>query len=90
MAMARHPWWDAAFQEIDGGARMGIIQTVLALLRALLVGRSTLAAEDLALRHQLAVPQRSVKRPKLRKRDRIFWSWLSRLWKGWRSALAIV
>jgi len=29
MAMARHPWWDAAFQEIDGGARMGIIQTVL-------------------------------------------------------------
>jgi hypothetical protein len=34
--------------------------------------------------------QRSVERPKLRKRDRIFWSWLSRIWKGWRSALVIV
>ena len=29
-------------------------------------------------------------RPKLCKRDRIFWSWLSRLWTGWRSALFIV
>jgi len=36
------------------------------------------------------VLQRSVKRPKLRTRDRIFWVWLSRLWSGWRSALALV
>jgi len=69
---------------------MGIVQTVLAFLRALMAGRAALAAENLALRHQLAVLQRSVKRPKLRKRDRIFWSWLSRLWTGWRSALVIV
>jgi hypothetical protein len=69
---------------------MGIIRAVLAFLRAFSVGRAALAAKNLALRHQLAVLQRSVKRPKLRKRDRIFWSWLSRLWKGWRSVLIIV
>ena len=34
--------------------------------------------------------QRSAKRPKLRKRDRVFWVWLSKLWSGWRSALTIV
>ena len=69
---------------------MGIIRTVLAFLRALMAGRAPLAAENLALRHQLAVLQRSVTRSKLRKRDRIFWRWLSRLWRGWRSALVIV
>jgi len=46
--------------------------------------------ENLALRHQLAVLQRSVKRPELRKRDRAFWVWLSRLWPDWRSALVVV
>jgi len=49
-----------------------------------------LAAENLALRQQLAVLKERTKRPRLRKRDRIFWVWLSRLWTGWRSALLIV
>jgi hypothetical protein len=48
------------------------------------------AAENLALRHQLTVLQRSVKQPKIHRRDRIFWVWLSRLWSGWQSALLIV
>ena len=46
---------------------MGIIHVVLAFLEALSAGRVPLAAENLALRRQLAVLQRSVKRPKLRK-----------------------
>src|ERR1044071_2521777 len=49
-----------------------------------------LAAEALALRQQLAVLQRSVKRPQLRRRDRFFWVMLSQLWKDWREALIIV
>ena len=69
---------------------MDIIQAVWASLRAFSVGRAALAAENLALRHQLAVLHRSVKRPKFRKGDRIVWVWLSRLWSGWRSALALV
>ncbi|MGB2821632.1 MAG: integrase core domain-containing protein [Phycisphaerae bacterium] len=69
---------------------MGIIHLALACLKMFLASRAALAAENLALRQQLAVLQQSVNRPKLRKRDRIFWVWLSKLWSGWRSALAIV
>ena len=69
---------------------MGIFQAIVAFLRAFFVGRAALAAENLALRRQLTVLQRSVKQPKLRKRDRIFWVWLSRLWPSWRSVLAVV
>jgi len=69
---------------------MGILRMILAFLRAFFAGRATLAAENLALRQQLIVLQRSVKRPKVGKSDRIFWSLLSRLWSGWRSALLIV
>ena len=52
--------------------------------------RVSLAAENLALRHQLGVLQRSARRPCLRQRDRIFWVWLSRLWSDWRSSLIVV
>ncbi|MBE3037639.1 MAG: hypothetical protein IMZ62_02335 [Chloroflexi bacterium] len=55
------------------------------LLRTLLANRAALAMENLTLRQQLAVLERSVKRPALRQRDRIFWAWLSRLWNGWRA-----
>jgi len=69
---------------------MGILKAAIVLLRAMLVPKAHLAAENLALRQQLAVCRQSVKRPKLRLRDRVFWVWLSGLWPNWRSALAIV
>ena len=69
---------------------MGIFRAFLALIRMLFATRAALAAENLALRHQLVVLQQSVKRPKLRPRDRIFWVWLSKLWGGWRSCLLLV
>ena len=69
---------------------MGALQVVTILLRLLLQSRATLAAENLALRQQVAVLQRSVTRPRLHRRDRIFWVWLSRLWRGWRSGLLVV
>jgi hypothetical protein len=59
-------------------------------LRAWLLGSTTIALENLALRHQLLVLQRSVGRPRLSRWDRIFWVWLSRLWAGWRTTLLIV
>jgi hypothetical protein len=52
--------------------------------------RASLAAENLALRHQLGVLSRSAKRPRLRPRDRVLWTWLSRLCRDWRSWLVIV
>ena len=69
---------------------MDIIKAIFLLMRAFLLPGLRLAAENLALRQQVAVYQHTVKRPKLRNRDRIFWVWLSRLWSNWRSALAIV
>lgn len=69
---------------------MGIVRAVAMSLRAFVANRAAIAAENLALRQQLAVLQVSAKRPKLRRRDRIFWVWLSRLWTGWRSSLIIV
>ena len=69
---------------------LGLVRAVGVLAKALLRSRSSLVAENLALRQQLAVLQRTGKKPKLRKRDRLFWIWLSRLWRGWKAALVIV
>ena len=59
-------------------------------LRAVLFGAATIALEHVALRHQLAVLQRSGRRPRLSSWDRFLWMWLSRAWAGWRSSLVIV
>jgi len=59
-------------------------------LRALLGSSAAVSLENVALRHQLAVLQRSVRRPRIRCRDRIFWLWLARLWACWRASLVIV
>jgi putative transposase len=52
--------------------------------------RSDLALENLALRQQLAVLKRQVRRPKLRWSDRFFWLALSRSWQNWKDTLLIV
>jgi hypothetical protein len=60
-------------------------------LRSILRSRADLQVENLALRHQIGVLQRSVKKcPKLTSMDRLFWVSLSRLWRGWRSTLVLV
>jgi hypothetical protein len=69
---------------------MSILKTILLAVRAFLLTRAAVTAENLALRQQLAVVSQSVKRPKLRPRDRFFWALLSRLWPNGRSALVIV
>ena len=69
---------------------MSVVRVIDILLRALLLPRAVLAAELLAVRHQLGALQRSVRRPRLRRRDRIFWVWLSRLWADWRPSLIII
>ncbi len=66
-----------------------MLDLVRCLVTILFASRTKLTAENLALRHQLGVLGRSVKRPRLRKRDRIFWVWLSKLWPGWRTALVV-
>ena len=64
---------------------------VLASLRATIRPRLELAAEILALRHQLAVLQRTTpKRPRLCPIDRLLWMLLSSVWPNWRQTVQIV
>ena len=69
---------------------MSVFSIIGSLVGAFLSHRAELAVENVALRQQLAILQHSARRPKLRKRDRIFWVWLSKVWANWRSALLIV
>ena len=67
------------------------LTTLFATLSSILLSRAALQLENLALRHQIGVLRRSArKRPKLTSGDRLLWICLSRLWRDWRSALAIV
>jgi hypothetical protein len=53
-------------------------------------GQKQVALENAALRQQLAVFKRDVRRPKLNDRDRLFWIVLRMIWQDWKSALLIV
>lgn len=59
-------------------------------LRLLLTPRGSLIAENVALRQQLAALKRDAPRPRLRRRDRLFWVFLRRIWSGWRNSLVLV
>ena len=64
---------------------------LLIILRSLIRSRIDLQLENLVLRHQIGVLQRSLKkRPKLTSMNRLLWVSLSRIWRDWRSTLAIV
>jgi hypothetical protein len=65
-------------------------RVLAAAVSATFKSRAALQLENLALRHQLGVLQRSVKRPSLAPGDRLLWAWLCAVWGGWRSALVIV
>ena len=49
-----------------------------------------MALEKLALRQQLAILARTHPHHRLRKTDRLFWVWLSRIWENWRKSLIVV
>ena len=68
-----------------------VVVSLLHSLRFVVHSRIPLHLEVVALRHQLAVVNRS-RRPRLRFTivDRLLWAWLSQRWPGWRAALHVV
>ena len=70
------------------------MRTYLGLLanavRSALRSKHDLVLENLALRQQLVVLTRQRARTRTKPADRLFWSWLSRYWSGWRSTLVMV
>ena len=65
---------------------LSLVRTLISAFKA----RRELALENVALRQQLAVLRRSVKRPRLSNVDRVFWVLLRRIWTDWESVLVIV
>src|SRR6516225_2625582 len=72
------------------GLALSALHLLAAAASAAFKSRATLHLENLALRHQLGVLRRSVKRPKLTSADRLLWAWLCEAWSDWQSALVIV
>src|SRR5258708_6286364 len=67
-----------------------VFSALFASLFASFRSRAALQLEILALRDQLGVLQRTVKRPKPTAADRFLWAWLCRVWNDWRSGTFIV
>jgi hypothetical protein len=69
---------------------LNLIRSLVFAGLAFLRSRRQLAIEIVALRHQLGVLKRSVKRPRLTDVDRGLWVLLSRRWARWSDALIVV
>jgi hypothetical protein len=57
-----------------------VLSALLASMLSVFRSRAALQLEIIALRHQLGVLQRSVKRPKLNRFDRFLWAWFCGIW----------
>ena len=70
-----------------------MLTALMVLLRSISLicgGHRAVALENLALRQQLAALTRTVRRPQLRTRNRLFWILLAKGWREWRTALIVV
>src|SRR2546428_14100726 len=69
---------------------LAALVVLLRTLGLLCSGHGAVALENVALRQQFSVLRRSVRRPQLRTRDRLFWVLLAKAWPDWRTALIVV
>jgi hypothetical protein len=68
----------------------GVILTVLRTLGAAFQPRRQLLLENLALRHQLLVLNRTAVKPTFSNPDRLLWIFLRAAWSRWKGALVII
>jgi hypothetical protein len=69
---------------------MSLVHALFGFVRSGIRSRIGLQIEIVALRHQLAMYKRSIRRPQIRPPDRILWAWLARQWGRWREVLVFV
>ena len=67
-----------------------MVFSTLRFIVHILAGHKQLVLENAALRQQLAILKRDRPRPRLHCRDRLFWIFLMKIWKQWKTALVIV
>jgi putative transposase len=70
---------------------VSVVVSLVFSFRSAARSRAALHLEILALRHQVAVLNRS-RAPRLRltTADRALWAWLTQAWSGWQPALVLV
>jgi hypothetical protein len=69
---------------------LAALVVLLRTLGLLCSDHRAVALENVALRQQLRVLRRNVRRPHLRTGDRLFWVLLAKAWQDWRTALIVV
>jgi putative transposase len=71
---------------------LNLIRCLLGAARSFFMTQRDLTLENLALRHQIGVLERSLgeRRLRLGAADRGLWAVLSQFWRGWERALAVV
>ena len=69
---------------------LAALVVLLRTLGLLCRGHRAIALENVALRQQLSIFRRTVKRPHLRTSDRVFWVLLAKAWQDWGTALIVV
>ena len=67
-----------------------ILGSIASAALAFLRSRRDVAAENLALRHQLSVLRRERRTPRLSRWDRLLWVILAKAWSSWTDVLVIV
>jgi len=73
-----------------GTFRLFMLNAMLVVILSVILvlsGYQHVAVENAALRQQVLVLKRHVKRPRLHRRDRLFWMGLRTIWPHWKSAL---
>ena len=65
---------------------INFIKTILSKFNLI----ANLTAKNLALRQQLIILNRSIKRPKINTKDRLFWIILYLFWSNWQDSLIVL
>jgi hypothetical protein len=69
---------------------METLVLLFSFLKSGLKNQAELALENLALQQQLAILRRNRPYARLKKGDRLFWTFLSAIWQKWRASLIVV
>src|SRR5215208_2939540 len=69
---------------------LDLLRLVLGTVRVACCGRHAVLLENLVLRQQVAVLLRTKRRPRLTRRDKVFWVLMRRFSAAWRRHLVLV
>ena len=66
------------------------LSSLIKFISSMFRSRLSLQTEIMALHQQLFIYKRKDKKPQIKPTDRMFWSWFSKMWAGWKESLYFV